>query len=99
MSTNKKSNDKATRQRAHAKRRALERYGLDINRRRMKEIVVLLQAGLAEFLERQSCRISLWKMNIDGVDVRVVYDNKRKTIVSFLPLEDQWKMEEEVIPA
>jgi len=41
------------------------------------------------FVERQSHRITVWDLNFKGKEVRVVYDNQRKSIVTFLPPKDQ----------
>lgn len=80
--------NKTKSQRLHAKRRALERYGISLNRKRYREIVADIQAGRGEFIERRSHRISVWKVKIAGELVRVVYDKIRKTIVTVLPRED-----------
>lgn len=68
-------------QRRHAKRRALERYGMVVGEHTLDDMVRKIQRGEGEFVERQSHRVTLWK--VDGR--RVVYDKVRKTIVSFLP--------------
>ena len=80
---------KASCQRRHAKRRAQERYGLTLNRAELERLVRRIQHGEATVLERQSHRISVFGLIVQGVSVRVVYDAKRKTIVSFLPLSER----------
>lgn len=65
----------------HAKVRALERYGITVGNRTLAEMVQDIQQGRAEFLERQSLRVTLWRVR----GYKVVYDRTRKTIVSFLP--------------
>jgi hypothetical protein len=74
-------------QRRHAKRRAAERYGLELNRHDMRTLVEQIQHGDAEFIERQSLRVSVWWVTVGGKRCRVVYDRLRKTIVTFLPEE------------
>lgn len=79
-------------QRVHAKRRCLERYGESINRDDIQAIIRLIQSGdtrKAKLLERQSIRVSTWRVTFRDKDMRVVYDRTRKTIVSFLPLEER----------
>ena len=80
---------KAQTQRRHAQRRAYERHGLQLTRHDLNEIVRQIQAGKAHFVERQSHRVSLFDIDIDGRSARVVYDKQRKTIVSFLPAETE----------
>ena len=83
----KQQMDKAQSQRAHAKRRARERYGLHINRDLYRELVQRIQLGRARIIERQSNRIAVHLLEIDGVQYPVAYDNQRQTIVTFLPQE------------
>lgn len=75
-------------QRIHAKRRAQQRYGLTLNRQQMRELVAQIQNGKGIFLERQSLRVTLWRVEFEGRKCKVVYDSRRGVIVSFLPFED-----------
>ena len=73
----------------HAKRRALERCGSVIGERRLMEIVKEIQQGKAKFIRRSSNRVSIWEVAVQPGSERryhAVYDNKRKTIVTFLPI-------------
>lgn len=72
---------KARAQRQHAKRRAAERYGIELTARRRREIIAGIHSHKYQFVERQSHRISVFL--VDGV--RVVYDRQRKELVTFLP--------------
>jgi len=74
-------------QRVHAVRRAAERYGLSMNHRKLRILVDDIQKGRGEFVRRQSHRVSIWRIDVEGHSVRVVYDKLRKTIVTFLPPE------------
>lgn len=69
----------------HAKRRALERYGLHANAAVRRELVSKIRNQEAELLERQSLRVGKYKLEHDGEEYTVIYDRKRKTIVTFLP--------------
>jgi hypothetical protein len=84
--------NKAQSQRRHAKRRAVERYALDLNRKDLARIVADIQHGRARFLGRQSNRVSLFgvSLSIHGVmrEVPVVYDRERKQVVTLLPLNE-----------
>jgi len=67
-------------QEIHARRRAYERYGVFILPGAMDALVKTIQKGRAQFVKRQSNRISIFDVD----NKRVVYDRKRKTIVTFL---------------
>lgn len=71
----------------HAKRRALERYGITLNRHDMRALVELIQSGRTEFVEHQSHRVSVHRVPLGTQMARVVYDRQRQTIVTFLPPE------------
>jgi hypothetical protein len=70
-------------QRLHAKKRALERYGLDLTDEFYAELNSL--ASSAPVLERQSNRLTIRKFFFQNHPIRVVYDSHRKQIVTFLP--------------
>lgn len=76
---------KAHSQRIHAKKRALERCGVNLNRHDMRELVTSIQKGHFSLLEKQSNRVSVFKAKIDEEYYPVVYDRQRKTIVTVLP--------------
>ncbi len=83
----KKNRTKAECQMNHAAKRAWERYGFDFHYDRQVRAVKQITDGEAEFIEKQSGRISIWWVTIDGVRMKVVYDKHRKTIASVLPEE------------
>jgi len=62
-----------------------QRFGIDLGERRRRLIVQAIQSGRAMFLRRQSQRVSHWRVEVDGVAVVAVYDNRRKEIVTVLP--------------
>ena len=68
----------------HAKERAGERFGIIFDQKTHDEVIKIIQDGKAKFVERQSNRITLFDVFIDGKECRVVYDKERKTIVTFL---------------
>ena len=89
--------DKAKAQRRHAKTRALQRYDLDLSREDLEELVRQIQLGKAEFILRQSCRVSFFAVELRGQKFPVVYDKQRKTIVTVLPCEGYLDAEGRVI--
>jgi hypothetical protein len=78
---------KAEKQRRHARRRAFERYALDLHQDAQASIVRAIEGGEARFISRQSQRVSVWEVKHEGRRLPVVYDRKRKTIVTVLPQE------------
>lgn len=70
---------------AHAKRRAAERYDLELNKDARREIVQKIQTNQAEFVHKQSNNRSLWKVNFQDKTLNVVYDKQRSTLCTVLP--------------
>lgn len=72
--------------RVHARRRARERYGLEFGPTTESEVLRVIQSSRSRLIERQSNRVSVHEVTLgDGLVVRVVYDRKRKQVVTFLP--------------
>jgi len=71
----------------HAKIRARERYGISLDENKMRSIVRKIQMGHATFLKKQSNRVSIYLIEVDGQMMRVVYDKLRKVLVTCLPME------------
>jgi hypothetical protein len=69
----------------HARRRSLERYGIDLSSRKQILIVGKIQRGESEMVERQSLRISVHEVELEDEKLRVVYDKNRQSIVTVLP--------------
>ena len=79
---------KKVRQRIHAKKRALERYGLDLKTKDLKEIARLITEkprANAQRLAVPTTRISIWRVNYHGMFLPVAWDWKSKTVASILP--------------
>lgn len=79
----------------HAQRRALERYGIHCSYADLISIRDQIQSQRAAFVERQSHRVTVWDLTHQQKEVRVVYDNQRKMIVTFLPPEAREDFEHE----
>ena len=83
----KKKGSKKDAQKLHAKHRALERYGITLNKTIFRTWIEQIQTGAAKFLERQSNRVSVFEVSYEDKAIPVVYDRLRKTIVTTLPIE------------
>ena len=73
-------------QNVHARRRFMQRFGIPLTKERKAEILAKIQMGHAHFVEKQSNRISIFDVFLEGsgTKVRIVYDKNRHNIVSVL---------------
>jgi hypothetical protein len=76
---------KAVCQQLHARRRALERYGIGFNKAMRRQMLEMIERHQTTLLSKQSARVSLREAVLEGRQVRFVYDRKRKRVVTFLP--------------
>jgi hypothetical protein len=72
---------------AHAKQRAEERYGLNLNKHARHEIVQMIQTNQAEFVGKESNNRTLWRVQYQDQSLNVVYDKARSTMCTVLPKE------------
>lgn len=83
-----RSNSKRANCKRHFKRRAKERYGLDINQKDLKRIIRMIQKGRCEILEKQSNRVTVYEVNYKGERMPVAYDHNRGVPITALPQDD-----------
>lgn len=77
-------------QRAHAKRRAAERFGIELNKHSMRELVRAIQNKKSLLVERCNNRCTAHVLYFGGTIVKVVYDKHRKAPVTFVyPNQDE----------
>lgn len=81
--------NKAKCQHRHFCRRLLERYGVEAGASMAQEIARKIRQGKGKFLDRQSNRVTIWSVEVNGVDMRVVYDKERHQVVTALPREQE----------
>lgn len=79
-----KEMSKLTAERIHAKRRARERLGINLNRFARRELVKRIMTGKCRCLYRQSHRVSVFRDTINNREIDIVYDKTRHTIITFL---------------
>lgn len=75
-------------QRTHFRRRAAERYDIDVTNGDVASAIRKIQSGKARFIRRTSLRATVWELPVAGIPCRVVYDNKRKTLITALPISE-----------
>lgn len=68
----------------HARRRSAQRTGIVLTDGRQKKIVQMIQSGKATFVRKRSNRVSTFDVLYCGELMRVVYDRKRKCLVTVL---------------
>ena len=78
-------------QKIHAMRRAYERHGIFLGKDAQREIVGRIRAGKAKLLGRQSLRVRGYEIEHAGKLLTVLYDKKRKVLITVLPEGAIWK--------
>ena len=73
---------------AHAKQRAAERLGVNLNKEARRTLIHAIQHGELHFVRRQSLRVSLFRCIINEQPIDLVYDRQRKRIITFLYPEE-----------
>ena len=81
-------------QKAHAARRAKERFGIDLGREAQRSIVGRIRAGKAKLLGWQSLRVKGYEIEHEGKLLTVLYDRKRKVLITVLPPGAKWRYAE-----
>lgn len=79
------SKSKSSSQIQHFKKRMYERHGLVIGKNEYNKILNNVKSGDAEFVEKQSLRVSKYIVEYNGIKLIVIYDKQRKTLVTVLP--------------
>jgi hypothetical protein len=83
-----KRDSKLKRIRQHAKRRARQRFSFELTAEQERAIVQDIQLGIAEFVERQSTRVTVWRVALANNVAKVCYDSHRKAIITCLYDDD-----------
>lgn len=71
----------------HARKRALQRFGWELNRDELAQIVRDIQNHRATFVDRQSLTVTRWLVTVRETRVAVVYDKRLKEIRTVMPAE------------
>ncbi len=74
-------------QKIHARKRASQRYGMNFGPIRLNRAIEQIRNNEVIILERSSSSKKVFLVELDEEFCPVVYDNKRKEIVTFLPRE------------
>lgn len=83
-----------TRMRIHAKHRAKQRYGLNLNRHLRREIIRIIQAGDSVWHRQLSRTRTVHVIDRESLGwFAVIYSNSLKDIVTVLP-RDAWQIDD-----
>ncbi len=72
----------------HAKKRAQERFGTDINKCFRRDLVDLVASGKLPIIRKQSNRVYVYEIDLNGQKAQLVYDKMRKVPITFLYMDD-----------
>ena len=86
----KNTTPKKTNQFRHSRRRARERYHIDLTESLHRKIVKEIQSNKALFIRRESLRVSAWVVEVEEKKCLVLYDCNRKSLITFLPREKKY---------
>ena len=80
----RKREKKSKTQFKHASRRCRERFGFSPTQQDFLNWIAKIKRGEAVFVSKQSNRVSIFDLNHEEHELRLVYDKVRKTICSIL---------------
>lgn len=80
-------NSRTINARKHSKMRFVQRLGLSVTTKDLKEIARIIMNNKGEFVKRKSLRVSIFKVPFRGEQITVYYDRSRHTVLTVLPLE------------
>lgn len=69
----------------HAKKRFIERHDIFLSDKELEAIGKLIRNGKSVFVRRDSLRVTVHQVVVEGKSVIVVYDKVRRTIITALP--------------
>ncbi len=75
-------------ERFHTRQRLLERYALEVSSDDMFQLAKRIAHGQGELLARQGRTVAHWRLEFRGVMLRLVFDSRRRSILTALPPDD-----------
>ena len=76
-------------QRLHARRRAMDRYGLWLSNSDIDNIVRMINAGKVRFIETETRERAVFVICYKKTICKVAYDKQMNNICSFLPMKQR----------
>lgn len=77
--------------RSHARRRAEQRYGLELSKRVRRAICIQIRTGNVELSRRLTLSRTLHLVNFEGITLPIVFSKTFNDIVTVLP-PDSWQV-------
>lgn len=74
---------------SHCIQRALERYGLDLTVEDVRDVERTILNGGALLIRREPHGPELYAVRVKGVATRVVFNQEKRSIITFLPIESR----------
>lgn len=74
-------------QQRHAIQRFWERHGLKVTTHDLEQMREQIQSGGAEFLRKQTLRVSAYRVQVQGTEVEVLYDKHTHTVMTVVSRE------------
>jgi hypothetical protein len=81
--------DKGENQWKHFINRMEERFGIGVSVGKCQGIIKRIQDGRSKFIKKLSNRVSVFLFDIKGDEMHVLYDKKRKSLITAMPRH--WK--------
>jgi hypothetical protein len=75
-------------ERFHTRQRLRERYALEVDSAELFQLAKRLAHGQGRLLHRQSRFVAHWALEYRGVMLRLVFDSRRRCILTALPCDD-----------
>ncbi len=82
-----RNKNKARSEKKHARRRFAEHFDKELSNHDYDTLVKQIKDNKAEFVEKQSNRVSVFKVKTGDITAIAVYDKSRKTIITFITEE------------
>ena len=73
---------------AHFKNRMEERFGITLSWEEIESIKTKIENGEAKFVRQESASIDLYRLNFWRQEITVVYNHKKKILITVLPERD-----------
>lgn len=76
---------KTKQERLHAKKRAMQRFGIQFGKKHEHDIINQIRTNKATFIRRESLRVTVWRVLLNQIPAIAIYDSYRHVIVSLWP--------------
>lgn len=82
--TYRKKISKKKAQQKHVQKRSAQRFGTSLSSEKQEKLIRKIQWGEGRIVKRQSLRVTIHDVELDGTIYRCVYDKLRKSLATVL---------------